>query len=94
MGKRARLDRRAGTTVPAVNQPVEPLAARRLDPRAREVYGQVATAGQSLAELEDEIRDLVVPRARAAGLSWSLIGAALGITGEGARRRYGAPSQQ
>lgn len=46
-----------------------------------------AVEARTRAEAEVEAR---VAEARAAGLSWGLIGSALGISRQGAQKRYGA----
>lgn len=67
---------------------VVPVSARRLRGEPLQVYAELMRLGLSVAELEARARDQLVPAAREAGLSWALIGSALGLTGEGARLRY------
>lgn len=67
---------------------VVPVSLRKMSEEGRESYVTLQRVGLQLAHLEDHVRVELVPAARAAGISWSVIGAALGITGEGARKRY------
>lgn len=65
----------------------------RLDPsttpaRDAAAFRRVVAAKRSLAGAEDELRDAVLA-ARAAGDSWTVIGAALGITRQAAQQRFG-----
>lgn len=66
-----------------------PTSAKRLEGEPLEVFAQMQRRGALLQKLEAELDDLAVA-AREVGLSWSLIGAAVGLTAEGARRRYGS----
>ena len=65
-----------------------PRSASRLSGEALETYATMMKAGFMLREMEDDVREMVL-EARQLGVSWALIGSALGLTGEGVRRRYG-----
>jgi hypothetical protein len=67
---------------------VQPVSLRRMSAEARDTYLLLQRVGHQIAHLEQHAATDLVPAARDAGLSWSVIGAALGITGEGARKRY------
>jgi hypothetical protein len=67
---------------------VLPQSARRLGGEALEAYADLFRVGVQIAQLEDEAHELV-GQARELGVSWALIGAAVGLTSEGARQRYG-----
>lgn len=66
---------------------VRPRSFSRLDPQARSVMLDLEGVGHHLRIVDRDARELVA-EARALGVSWALIGAALSMTGEGARRRY------
>jgi hypothetical protein len=66
-----------------------PTSARRLSGEPLEVFAEMQRRGALLQQLEGELDALAVT-AREVGLSWSLIGAAVGLTAEGARQRYGS----
>lgn len=61
---------------------------RRLKGEALEVYAEYSRVALEIDKLEREL-DRLVPQARAVGLSWALLGSPIGLTGEGARLRYG-----
>lgn len=65
-----------------------PFAARRLKGEALDVFTTMQRGGIIISEIEHDLHHMA-HEARELGLSWSLIGAAVGLTGEGARRRYG-----
>lgn len=65
-----------------------PWAARRLSGEALEVFTVMQRSGLLIQQIELDLEEMA-GEAREAGLSWSLIGAAVGLTAEGARRRYG-----
>lgn len=66
-----------------------PTAFGRLSPAARETLGFVQESAAGIQEWQTRLsRD--VDEARAAGISWALIGWSVGITGEAARLRWGA----
>lgn len=65
-----------------------PRSARRLDEEQMLTVNELQSIGQQIAFLERQA-DEVAALARRDGVSWSLIGFCLGITGEAARRRYG-----
>jgi hypothetical protein len=64
-----------------------PKSAARLDPDQREVLADLQRTGHELRDVEQRADDLA-REAREVGVSWSLIGFCLGITGEAARLRY------
>jgi hypothetical protein len=82
-------DDRTLVVSPAGLGAVLPASARRLKGEALEAYAVLMREGLEVAEREQRIQYLLVPAARSLGVSWSLIGAAVGMTSEGARLRYG-----
>ena len=66
---------------------VLPKSARRLSGDALEVYADLMGLGIQVAQLEDTMGELARD-ARRLGVSWALIGAAVGLTGPGAQKRY------
>lgn len=72
-----------------------PYAFPRLPGKSRRLYGESADAyaafqGSVMARLAaDRDMELYVVVLRAQGVSWALIGWACGMTGEGARKRWG-----
>src|SRR5688572_10746506 len=64
-----------------------PLAYADLDEQGRALLGALTSTTVDLRSAEAK-RDAAVKRAREAGVSWAAIGLALGMTGEGARRRW------
>jgi len=64
-----------------------PSSVRRLPVATRRLLHDLAQIGAQVRHLEDHAEQLV-PQLRHGGSSWAQIGAALGITGEGARSRY------
>lgn len=67
---------------------IEPQAVRRLGPEARSQYRHLSQLSREREGIENEIRALVLGM-RSHGISWSVIGLAIGTTGEAARKRYG-----
>ena len=67
---------------------VVPTAFGRLGGEAVEVVRDLQRVGAAMAALQVEARELVA-EARELGVSWDLLGWSLGVTGEGARKRYG-----
>lgn len=65
-----------------------PLSARRLSGDALETYAEVMKTALQVDELEGRIARMV-DELRGYGVSWNLVGHAVGLTGEGARTRYG-----
>lgn len=63
-----------------------PKSAMRLDSDSRHLLGAIQRRSLAVAELEAEIAELTSV-GREAGISWSLLGAAQGLTGEALRRR-------
>lgn len=70
---------------------VLPKSASRLSGAALEGYAALMGLGVKVAQLEDSIGESV-HELRSLGVSWNLIGVAVGLTGEGARQRYGSES--
>lgn len=64
-----------------------PRSARRLDEDQTLTLRELQSLGSQIAILEQQSHE-VAREARDAGISWSLIGWALGLTGEAARLRY------
>jgi len=65
----------------------------QLDPATTTSYDathhrHIIAAGKALADAEDQLRHAVVA-ARAAGYSWAMIGASLGVTRQAAQQRFG-----
>jgi hypothetical protein len=85
-------DDRVVLRTPEGRAAILPKSAGRLGGDALEVYADLMGVGLQVAELEDRLGQLV-DQARELGVSWSLIGSATGLTGEGARQRYGASSR-
>lgn len=73
---------------PAGQATVLPASARRLSGDALETYADLMKRALQVAELEHEMGRLA-DELRGYGVSWNLIGHAVGLTGEGARGRYG-----
>ena len=65
---------------------VLPRAASRLSPESRELLALIQRRALALVELEGELAGLT-DVGREQGISWSLLGAAQGLTGEALRRR-------
>lgn len=65
-----------------------PARAKRLPPEAAELYRELIRLSDALGDLQDQVEALV-PQLRSEGVSWSLIGHALGYTGEAVRTRWG-----
>jgi hypothetical protein len=67
-----------------------PRSAQRLDPERRAMVRELQRIGFSLGHLMEHVDELAGD-CREAGISWSLIGVCLGLSGEAVRRRYGSP---
>jgi hypothetical protein len=67
----------------------EDYAPRAGDERDGGAIDALREAVSARASAELAVRD-AVGRARAAGLSWALVGSMIGTSGEAARQRYGA----
>lgn len=65
-----------------------PSSAGRLTPAQHDLLSEMQHTALDVAELQAALRD-VVWQARRAGVSWALVGWSVGLTGEGARTRYG-----
>lgn len=68
---------------------VVPRSIRHLSRLQREPFSDLQKIGQQLEHLENHAVELV-KECRRLGVSWAAIGWTLGLTGEGARLRYGA----
>lgn len=68
---------------------VVPRSIKNMSRLQREPFADLQRVGDQLEQLENQARELA-EECRRAGVSWSAVGFALGITGEGARLRYGA----
>lgn len=83
-------NRRTPTPAPGVRE-----SSTTTTPAATPATGTPIAATTTLRSLADEVRrasaavDAEVARLRAAGLGWPQIGAALGVTRQAARQRYG-----
>jgi hypothetical protein len=67
-----------------------PRSADRLDGERRAMIRELQRIGSMLAHLSEHADGLALD-CREAGISWSLIGFCLGLSGEAVRRRYGSP---
>lgn len=65
---------------------VLPRAASRLPPESRELLGLIQSTAFEVLQLEGRLSELT-DIGREQGVSWSLLGAAQGLTGEALRRR-------
>ena len=65
-----------------------PASARRLNGEQTEVLSQMQHRAIAAGRIRRELDDLAV-EARDVGISWSLIGWSVGLTGEAARQRWG-----
>lgn len=79
---------RGKTSGAAYFAPAEPAAYRRLSPEQQVYVASVQEHGAALVEMQERLDELVA-EARSADVSWHLIGWSLGMTGEGARQRWG-----
>lgn len=68
--------------------PPEPATLKRLGAAQREDVSLLQEHGLALVGMQKHLDELV-ERARDSGVSWHLIGWSLGMTGEGARQRWG-----
>lgn len=68
---------------------VLPASARRLSGDALEAYADLMKHALEVAAREEFMSSLVL-ELREYGVSWNLVGTAVGLTGEGARQRYGS----
>lgn len=73
---------------PAGQATLLPASARRLSGDALETYADLMKIALQVGELEDRMARMA-DELREYGVSWNLIGTAVGLTGEGARGRYG-----
>lgn len=74
--------------VPVWNPPT-PRAVARLGGDQRAALDRVSEAAGALQRAQDDLRARVVA-ARSYGVSWAVIGHAVGTTGEAARQRWGS----
>lgn len=68
---------------------IVPASLRRLSQVDRETTTLIMLRAREIMEAQDALATLV-EEAREDGISWGAIGWSLGMTGEGARLRYGA----
>ena len=78
----------AGTGAGSAFVAPTPASYRRLSDAQRRTFARLQDHAEQLAAMDQHMRELVAD-ARNAGVSWGLIGWSLGMTGEGARQRYG-----
>ncbi|GAA4625656.1 hypothetical protein [Cellulomonas oligotrophica] len=78
-----------GDSMAVAAEMVEPAALVPTSPLLLEIRRAAARRAYLANEAERAVRDAVA-RARAEGLSWNVVGQALGTTGEAARQRYSA----
>lgn len=83
-------DDRVLVRTPAGQATVLPASARRLTGDALEGYADLMKLALEVAQLEAQMSQLA-DELRGYGVSWNLIGHAVGLTGEGARGRYSRP---
>ena len=74
---------------PAGQAALLPASARRLSGDALETYADLMKVALQVAQLEGRMAQMA-DELRHYGVSWNLIGNAVGLTGEGARGRYGS----
>jgi len=70
---------------------VLPRSASRLPDKSRELLGVIQSRAFEVLQLEAELSELTAI-GRQQGISWSLLGAAQGLTGEALRRRFAEDS--
>lgn len=70
---------------------IEPEAVRRLGESARSQFRHLCDLALERQALEREIRHAILGM-RSQGISWAVIGAAVGTSGQAARKRYGIES--
>ncbi len=75
----------------AVEQWLDGIEVRAQDAQDATPFRQIVQANQALADTTAEL-GRVVAAARAAGTSWTVIGAALGVTKQAASQRFGSGS--
>lgn len=73
---------------------VVPNSMKNMRGDALETYVDLQQLARQLAELEAVIWTEAIPAARQIGLSWSVIGAAVGMTGMGVAKRIERESQE
>lgn len=71
---------------------VMPASVKNLRGEALETFVELQQTQVEIQRLEEAVWTAGVPLARELGLSWSVIGAALGMTGVGAAKRYSRES--
>ena len=65
-----------------------PVAWRRLGEEGEFYVAKVQKLVAQLGQLDDELNGAIASM-RTAGISWDIIGVCVGMTGEGARKRWG-----
>ena len=83
---------KTSSSTPKLAKRFEDYEPRAEDEREPDALSELRRAVTSRSDAERSIRD-AVDRARQAGLSWALIGSAIGTSGEAARQRYGQAHQ-
>jgi UDP-N-acetyl-D-mannosaminuronic acid transferase (WecB/TagA/CpsF family) len=78
-----------GEQMAAKAEQADPSTLRAADPAIEELQRAAARRIYLTGEAERAVRE-AVEHARAKGLSWNIVGQALGTTGEAARQRYSA----
>lgn len=73
-------------------EPVMPKSAGRLSGEGRSLMAELQATVYEIRERQDRVEGLV-GMMREAGVSWALIGWCLGVTGDGARRRWGGEAE-
>jgi hypothetical protein len=77
--------RTADTEVEQWLDTLDPAAARAYDATP---HRRIVAANKALADAEDGLRKAVAD-ARAAGYSWAMVGASLGVSRQAAQQRFG-----
>jgi hypothetical protein len=80
------------TKAGAADHGLDALDPAKLPARDAVHFRRIIAARKRVASAEDELRQAVA-EARAAGESWTVIGAALGTTRQAAYQRFGATSR-
>ena len=80
------------TKAEAADHGLDGLDPAKLPARDAAYFRRIIAARKRVAAAEDELRRAVA-EARAAGESWTVIGAALGTTRQAAYQRFGASSR-
>lgn len=89
MGRTTRHERTGQKLESVLKEGGDALDGRAAITRAEDPLAALVLAAIALRDADADVR-WAVERARAGGATWATVGRLLGITGEGARKRYGA----